>query len=171
MHPADGGADETEERIWDLTQSINVKGVWFGCKHAIQAMKKVSHQLGAESCESRVASHAQLESGLTARTRRTRPKVSVPADRLSTQRRWLLSSAPPRRSWRVSCSPALTSPPFKLTADTASKGAVLALTRELAMVHARDGIRFNSLCPCVAPRTCPTPVIPARDHRSSTAGR
>lgn len=42
MHPADGGADETEERIWDLTQSINVKGVWFGCKHAILAMKKVS---------------------------------------------------------------------------------------------------------------------------------
>lgn len=31
--------------------------------------------------------------------------------------------------------------------DTASKGAVLAMTRELAMVHAREGIRFNSLCP------------------------
>jgi NAD(P)-dependent dehydrogenase (short-subunit alcohol dehydrogenase family) len=33
--------------------------------------------------------------------------------------------------------------------DTASKGAVLAMTRELAMVHAREGIRFNSLCPYV----------------------
>uniref|UniRef100_L2FWF4 Short-chain dehydrogenase reductase family protein n=1 Tax=Colletotrichum fructicola (strain Nara gc5) TaxID=1213859 RepID=L2FWF4_COLFN len=32
-------------------------------------------------------------------------------------------------------------------AYTASKGAVLALTRELAMVHAREGYRFNSLCP------------------------
>jgi NAD(P)-dependent dehydrogenase (short-subunit alcohol dehydrogenase family) len=32
-------------------------------------------------------------------------------------------------------------------AYTASKGAVLALTRELAVVHAREGIRFNSLCP------------------------
>ncbi|CCO31661.1 putative oxidoreductase yxbG [Rhizoctonia solani AG-1 IB] len=37
-------------------------------------------------------------------------------------------------------------------AYTASKvldsfGAVLAMTRELAMVHAREGIRFNSLCP------------------------
>lgn len=28
-----------------------------------------------------------------------------------------------------------------------SKGAVLALTRELAIVHARENIRFNSLCP------------------------
>ena len=34
-----------------------------------------------------------------------------------------------------------------LPADTASKGAVLALTRELAMVHAREDIRFNALCP------------------------
>lgn len=32
-------------------------------------------------------------------------------------------------------------------AYTASKGAVLALTRELAIVHAREGIRFNALCP------------------------
>jgi NAD(P)-dependent dehydrogenase (short-subunit alcohol dehydrogenase family) len=33
--------------------------------------------------------------------------------------------------------------------DTTSKGAVLAMTRELAMIHAREGIRFNSLCPSV----------------------
>lgn len=32
-------------------------------------------------------------------------------------------------------------------AYTASKGAVLALTRELAAVHAREGIRVNALCP------------------------
>ncbi len=32
-------------------------------------------------------------------------------------------------------------------AYTASKGAVLALTRELAVVHAREGIRINALCP------------------------
>lgn len=37
-------------------------------------------------------------------------------------------------------------------AYTASKGAVLAMTRELAMVHAREGFRFNSLCP--APLKC-----------------
>ncbi len=32
-------------------------------------------------------------------------------------------------------------------AYTASKGGVLALTRELAIIHAREGIRVNALCP------------------------
>lgn len=32
-------------------------------------------------------------------------------------------------------------------AYTASKGAVLAMTRELAITHAKDGIRINALCP------------------------
>jgi NAD(P)-dependent dehydrogenase (short-subunit alcohol dehydrogenase family) len=32
-------------------------------------------------------------------------------------------------------------------AYTASKGAVLALTKELAIVHARENIRINALCP------------------------
>lgn len=32
-------------------------------------------------------------------------------------------------------------------AYTASKGAVLALSRELAVVHARENIRINALCP------------------------
>jgi NAD(P)-dependent dehydrogenase (short-subunit alcohol dehydrogenase family) len=32
-------------------------------------------------------------------------------------------------------------------AYTASKGAVLALTRELAVAHARENIRINALCP------------------------
>ncbi|MGL4648252.1 MAG: SDR family oxidoreductase, partial [Caldilineaceae bacterium] len=32
-------------------------------------------------------------------------------------------------------------------AYTASKGGVIALTRELAVVHAREGIRVNALCP------------------------
>ncbi len=32
-------------------------------------------------------------------------------------------------------------------AYTASKGAVLAMTRELAVVHARQGVRVNALCP------------------------
>lgn len=32
-------------------------------------------------------------------------------------------------------------------AYTASKGGVLAMTRELAIIHAREGIRVNSLCP------------------------
>jgi len=32
-------------------------------------------------------------------------------------------------------------------AYTASKGAVLSLTRELAVIHAREGIRVNAICP------------------------
>jgi NAD(P)-dependent dehydrogenase (short-subunit alcohol dehydrogenase family) len=32
-------------------------------------------------------------------------------------------------------------------AYTASKGAVLAMTREIAVIYARQGIRANSLCP------------------------
>jgi len=42
----DDDAVNTEERIWDLTQAINVKGVWFGCKHAIIAMRNVSQLIG-----------------------------------------------------------------------------------------------------------------------------
>ncbi|CAL1701624.1 unnamed protein product [Somion occarium] len=39
MHPADDNALNTEEKIWDLTHTINVKGVWWGCKYAILAMR------------------------------------------------------------------------------------------------------------------------------------
>lgn len=44
-------------------------------------------------------------------------------------------------------------------AYTASKGAVLAMTRELAVVHAREGIRFNSLCPYVVFLSLPPPFF------------
>jgi NAD(P)-dependent dehydrogenase (short-subunit alcohol dehydrogenase family) len=40
MHPADDNALNTEESIWDLTMKINAKGVWWGCKYAILAMRK-----------------------------------------------------------------------------------------------------------------------------------
>ncbi|KAI6151803.1 hypothetical protein BKA82DRAFT_4103572 [Pisolithus tinctorius] len=40
MHPNDDNALNTEERIWDLTMTINVKGVWWGCKYAILAMRQ-----------------------------------------------------------------------------------------------------------------------------------
>lgn len=49
---ADFGRDDdavnTEEKIWDLTHNINVKGVWYGCKHAIIAMRKVCPRPSAE---------------------------------------------------------------------------------------------------------------------------
>lgn len=40
MHPEDDNALNTEERIWDLTMQINLKGVWWGCKYAILAMRQ-----------------------------------------------------------------------------------------------------------------------------------
>lgn len=40
MHPKDDDALSTPENIWDLTFQINVKGVWYGCKHAITAMRQ-----------------------------------------------------------------------------------------------------------------------------------
>ncbi|KAM0747518.1 NAD(P)-binding protein [Meredithblackwellia eburnea MCA 4105] len=104
MHPADDNVLVTEEKIWDLTYAINVKGVSFGCKHAVEAMRKnpVDEVKGLNRGGSiiNVASFVALMGAAT-------PQIAY----------------------------------------TASKGAVLAMTRELAMVHAREGIRFNSLCP------------------------
>jgi NAD(P)-dependent dehydrogenase (short-subunit alcohol dehydrogenase family) len=40
MHPDDDNALNTEEKIWDLTMQINLKGVWWGCKYAILAMRE-----------------------------------------------------------------------------------------------------------------------------------
>jgi len=39
MHSDDDNALNTEEKIWDLTMQINLKGVWWGCKYAILAMR------------------------------------------------------------------------------------------------------------------------------------
>lgn len=97
MHGRDADAVETPEEIWDLTQNINVKGVWFGCKHAVLSLR---------------------------RHKKTKGSIINTASVVA-----LVGAATPQLAY------------------TASKGAVLALTRELAMVHARDGYRFNSLCP------------------------
>ncbi|KAH9999365.1 hypothetical protein BJV77DRAFT_1058404 [Russula vinacea] len=99
MHPADDNALNTEERIWDLTMQINAKGVWWGCKYAILAMRK----------------NPTDES-----------KAYIPGEVLSTLRVLLPRWAPQLPSLR---------------------GAVLAMTRELAMIHAREGIRLNTVSP------------------------
>ncbi|GFZ46446.1 hypothetical protein JCM24511_04693 [Saitozyma sp. JCM 24511] len=104
MHPADDDAVNTEEKIWDLTQSINVKGVWYGCKHAVLAMRE---------------NKADPEKGL-----HQGGSIINVASFVA-----IMGAATPQLAY------------------TASKGAVLAMTRELAMVHAREGIRFNALCP------------------------
>ncbi|CAL1701622.1 unnamed protein product [Somion occarium] len=104
MHPADDNALNTEEKIWDLTHTINVKGVWWGCKYAILAMRNnpVDEAKGLHTGGSII---------------NTASFVAI------------MGAATPQLAY------------------TASKGAVLAMTRELAMVHAREGIRFNSICP------------------------
>jgi NAD(P)-dependent dehydrogenase (short-subunit alcohol dehydrogenase family) len=95
MHGKDDDAVATEEAIWDLTMNINAKGVFFGCKYGIPAMRRA----GGGS----VINTASFVA--------------------------LLGAATPQIAY------------------TASKGAVLALTRELAVIHARENIRVNALCP------------------------
>jgi len=97
MHAADADAINTSEEVWDLTHNINVKGVWFGCKHAVLSLRR----------------HNKFKGSII-------NTASVVA---------LVGSATPQLAY------------------TASKGAVLAITRELAIVHAREGFRFNALCP------------------------
>ncbi|KAK6216973.1 hypothetical protein QIS74_07087 [Colletotrichum tabaci] len=97
MHPKDGDAEECPSSIWDLTMNINVKGVWYGSKHAVASLRRHNKKNGS------IINTASMVS--------------------------IVGSATPQ------------------VAYTASKGAVMALTRELAIVHAREGYRFNSLCP------------------------
>jgi NAD(P)-dependent dehydrogenase (short-subunit alcohol dehydrogenase family) len=95
MHSDDDNAVTTEESVWDLTMNINVKGVFFGCKYAIPALKRA----GGGSIINTASFVA------------------------------LLGAATPQIAY------------------TASKGAVLSMSRELAVIHAREGIRVNALCP------------------------
>jgi NAD(P)-dependent dehydrogenase (short-subunit alcohol dehydrogenase family) len=95
MLPDDDDAISTDEAVWDLTMDINAKGVFFGCKHGIPALRRA----GGGSIINTASFVA------------------------------LLGAATPQIAY------------------TASKGAVLALTRELAVIHARENIRVNSLCP------------------------
>lgn len=95
MHGDDDDAVSTEEAVWDLTMRINVKGVFFGCKYGIPALRRA----GGGS----VINTASFVA--------------------------LLGAATPQIAY------------------TASKGAVLSMTRELAVIHAREHIRVNALCP------------------------
>lgn len=49
MHADDADAIDTPENIWDLTHNINVKGVWFGSKHAILSMRRHKKKRAASS--------------------------------------------------------------------------------------------------------------------------
>jgi NAD(P)-dependent dehydrogenase (short-subunit alcohol dehydrogenase family) len=94
-HAADDDAVKTDEEVWDLTMSINLKGVFLGCKYGIPALRRAG-------------------GGVIINT------ASFVA---------VLGAATPQLAY------------------TASKGGVLAMTRELAVIHARENIRVNALCP------------------------
>ena len=91
----DDDAINTEEAVWDTTMAVNVKGVFFGCKYGIPALRRA----GGGSIINTASFVA------------------------------LLGAATPQLAY------------------TASKGAVLSMTRELATIHARENIRVNALCP------------------------
>ncbi len=91
----DTDAVATGEETIDRTFDVNVKGVLYGCKYAVEAMRR----RGGGS----IINTASFVASVGAAT----PQIAY----------------------------------------TASKGAVLALTRELAVVHARENIRVNALSP------------------------
>ena len=92
---ADGSVTTTSEETWDQVMNINLKGVFFGCKHAIPALVRA----GGGSIIN-IASFVAL-----------------------------MGAAAPQIAY------------------TASKGAVLSMTREIAAEFARKNIRANALCP------------------------
>ena len=91
----DADAVATSDETIDKTLAVNLKGVLFGCKHQIPAMRRA----GGGS----IINTASFVASVGAAT----PQIAY----------------------------------------TASKGAVLALTRELAVTHARENIRVNALSP------------------------
>jgi NAD(P)-dependent dehydrogenase (short-subunit alcohol dehydrogenase family) len=91
----DGLPEETDEEVFDRVVAVNLKGVFFGCKYGIPALRRA----GGGSIVN-TASFVALMGAATAQI-----------------------------------------------AYTASKGGVLAMTREIAVAHAKQGIRANALCP------------------------
>jgi NAD(P)-dependent dehydrogenase (short-subunit alcohol dehydrogenase family) len=93
--PEDASVLETETAVWDRVQDVNVKSVFFCCKHGIPHM--------LETGGGSVINTASFVAVMGAATSQI--------------------------------------------AYTASKGAVLALSRELGVEFARAGVRVNALCP------------------------
>jgi NAD(P)-dependent dehydrogenase (short-subunit alcohol dehydrogenase family) len=95
MLEEDRSVVDTEEAAWDRTLAVNVKGIFFCCKHGIPEMIR-----GGGGSVINIASFVALVG------------CSVPQD-----------------------------------AYTASKGAVIALTKSLAVQFGPRGVRSNAICP------------------------
>jgi NAD(P)-dependent dehydrogenase (short-subunit alcohol dehydrogenase family) len=93
--PEDASVLETETEVWDRVQDVNLKSVFFCCKHGIPHM--------LETGGGSVINTASFVAVMGAATSQI--------------------------------------------AYTASKGAVLSLSRELGVEFARVGVRVNALCP------------------------
>ena len=91
----DADVTSTSEETIDKTLAVNLKGVIYGCRHAVPAMRR--------SGGGSIINTASFVASMGAAT----PQIAY----------------------------------------TASKGAVLSLTRELAVLHARENIRVNALSP------------------------
>jgi NAD(P)-dependent dehydrogenase (short-subunit alcohol dehydrogenase family) len=91
----DGDAVSTSDEVWEKTMAVNLRGVFYGCKFGIPALRRA----GGGSIINTASFVA------------------------------LMGAATPQIAY------------------TASKGGVLAMTRELAIIHARENIRVNALCP------------------------
>lgn len=111
--------------------NINVKGVWYGSKHAIIAMRenKPDAAKGLQTGGS-IINTASFVAIMGAGS----PQIACMFSSFTLE--------------MIVCETDELS--ASIREDTASKGAVLAMTRELAMTHAREGIRANALCPYVS---------------------
>ena len=141
MHPADDNALNTEEKIWDLTMQINLKGVWWGCKYAILAMREnpTDKTKGLQTGGS-IINTASFVASMGAATPQLACKLTVIWCHFITGARIVLS-----RRYRVEGRSTYCVSIKRVS--SIYQGAVLAMTRELAMVHAREGIRVNSVSP------------------------
>lgn len=95
IHRDDGDIQELDEKVWDMTLGVNVKGIYLTTKYALPLLLRAKNSSVINS-----SSYTALKGNADAKM-----------------------------------------------AYTASKGAIIALTKDLAAQYASKGVRFNALCP------------------------
>lgn len=113
-------AHETSEEDYDRTMAVNAKGVFLGCKYALKQM------LEQPPRQDRGDGLAQAQ-----------PQQNRPGSSSSSSRGWVINVA----------SVQGLVPFYGTPSYCASKGAVVMLTRQIALDYARDRIHCNALCP------------------------